>query len=95
MTIQGAAQASGWSPRMLRYIEQAGLLRPSRTESGYRDYSAEDVARLRTLKDLSTGFGLGVAELAFTVRLATEPKLRTAVGSWLEPRRDVPNAGTV
>ena len=28
LTIQEAAQTTDWSPRMLRYIERAGLIEP-------------------------------------------------------------------
>ena len=38
MTIGEASRRTGWSPRMLRYLEQEGLVVPDRTESGYRRY---------------------------------------------------------
>ena len=34
MTIQQAAEATGWSQRMLRYLEQAGLVAALRTPGG-------------------------------------------------------------
>ena len=36
LTINEAAETTGWSPRMLRYIESAGLIDLPRTPSGYR-----------------------------------------------------------
>jgi len=36
LTVGKAAAATGWSPRMLRYLEQAGLVVPQRTAKGYR-----------------------------------------------------------
>ena len=36
LTINEAAETTGWSPRMLRYIENAGLIELPRTDSGYR-----------------------------------------------------------
>ena len=36
LTINEAAETTGWSPRMLRYIESAGLIEPQRTPKGYR-----------------------------------------------------------
>jgi DNA-binding transcriptional MerR regulator len=36
LTINEAAQTTGWSARMLRYVEQTGLVSPARTEGGYR-----------------------------------------------------------
>ena len=50
LTIHEAAQTTGWTPRMLRYIERIGLIEPARTESGYRQYGAGELQRLRTLR---------------------------------------------
>ena len=38
LTINEAAETTGWSPRMLRYIEREGLIEPRRSDSGYRLY---------------------------------------------------------
>ena len=37
VTVQAAAR-TGWSPRMLRYLERAALVVPGRTAAGYRLY---------------------------------------------------------
>ena len=34
LTINEAAETTGWSPRMLRYLERVGLIEPNRTDSG-------------------------------------------------------------
>ena len=48
MKIGRAAELSGISAKMIRYYEAVGLLNSaSRTTSGYRDYSDQDVAILR------------------------------------------------
>ena len=48
MNIGQASQASGVSQRMIRHYEKIGLIPPPpRRDSGYRDYSDADVARLR------------------------------------------------
>lgn len=83
MTIGEASRRSGWSPRMLRYLEQDGLVVPSRTESRYRRYGVLELNQLRTLTDLRQGFGVELGELAFVVRLRREPDLRAAVETWL------------
>jgi MerR family transcriptional regulator, copper efflux regulator len=83
LTIQEAAELSGWSPRMLRYVEQAGLVAPSRSDSGYRLYGAAELQRLRTLRALLERFEIGLAEIGFARRLEEEPELRTAVSTWL------------
>ena len=63
LTIQEAAQTTDWSPRMLRYIERAGLIEPQRSEAGYRLYGPGELQRLRTLRELATRFGIGLAEI--------------------------------
>jgi DNA-binding transcriptional MerR regulator len=52
LTIHEAAATTGWSARMLRYIEDAGLVAPSRSLSGYRLYGPAELQRLRTLREL-------------------------------------------
>jgi DNA-binding transcriptional MerR regulator len=84
LTINEAAQTTGWSPRMLRYIERAGLLTLRRSPGGYRLYGAEQLQRLRTLRELLARFQFGLAELGFARRLRTEPDLARAVGEWFE-----------
>jgi DNA-binding transcriptional MerR regulator len=83
LTVGAAAAASGWSARMLRYLEQHGLVAPSRTEGGYRVYGLPELNRLRTLRDLRQRFGVELAELVFARRLRREPDLRAAVDAWL------------
>ena len=84
LTINEAAQTTGWSPRMLRYIERAGLLALRRSAGGYRLYGPEQLQRLRTLRELLDRFDFGLAELGFARRLRTEPALRRAVDEWFE-----------
>jgi len=83
LTVGQAAAATGWSPRMLRYLERAGLVIPGRTAGGYRQYSLLELNQLRSLADLRRRFGVGIDELAFTVRLQQEPALQAAVATWL------------
>jgi MerR family transcriptional regulator, copper efflux regulator len=83
ITIGEASRRTGWSPRMLRYLEHEGLVVPSRTEAGYRRYGVLELNQLRTLTDLRQGFGVELGELAFAVRLRREPDLRAAVETWL------------
>jgi MerR family transcriptional regulator, copper efflux regulator len=47
MNIGAASEASGVSQRMIRHYEKIGLIpSPARRDSGYRDYSSDDVHRL-------------------------------------------------
>lgn len=40
------------SPSKLRFLEDQGLISPSRTESGYRQYSDDEIQRIRTVLTL-------------------------------------------
>ena len=83
LTVGGAAKASGWSARMLRYLEESGLVVPRRSPSGYRLYGLRELNQLRSLTQLRRRFGVEIANLAFLVRLRREPPLRAAVETWL------------
>ena len=84
LTINEAARTTGWSARMLRYVEQTGLVSPARAASGYRLYGPAQLQRLRTLKELLARFDVGLSDVAFAARMATSADLRDAVGAWLE-----------
>jgi DNA-binding transcriptional MerR regulator len=83
LTIGAASARSGWSPRMLRYLESAGLVVPARTPAGYRRYGLRELNQLRALRELRRRFGVELDELAFALRLRREPDLRAAVETWL------------
>jgi len=82
-TIGEASRHTGWSPRMLRYLEEERLVVPSRTSAGYRRYGLRELNQLRALASLRSAFGVELAELAFVLRLRREPELRGAVETWL------------
>jgi len=84
VTVQEASAATGWSPRMLRYLEQRNLVRPARSPSGYRLYGAAELERLRSLRVLLDETGLELAEVAAVLRLRRDPELRERVESWLD-----------
>ena len=83
LPVGAAATETGWSARMLRYLEEHGLVVPRRTESGYRVYGLSELNRLRSLRDLRRRFGIDLAELAFARRLRRDAELRHSVDSWL------------
>jgi DNA-binding transcriptional MerR regulator len=83
LTVGEAAARTGWSPRMLRYLERDGLVIPKRNASGYRVYGARELDLLRSLKELRACHGVELDDVAFAARLHREPELRAAVESWL------------
>jgi DNA-binding transcriptional MerR regulator len=89
LTINEAAETTGWSARMLRYIESVGLVKPGRSGSGYRLYGPAELQRLSTLRELLDERQLELGEVGFAARLRREPQLREAIEQWLisEPAR--------
>jgi DNA-binding transcriptional MerR regulator len=87
-TVGAAAAETGWSARMLRYLEAHGLVAPTRTASGYRVYGLSELNRLRSLRDLRGRFALELTDLAFARRLRREPDLKRAVDAWLAAADD-------
>jgi DNA-binding transcriptional MerR regulator len=96
LTIQEAATTTGWSPRMLRYVESMGLIQSDRSPAGYRLYGPEQLQRLRTLRELLAAYDVGLSDMGFALRLRSEEDLSAAVEAWFEtqPSRpeDVPAA---
>src|SRR5690242_21323363 len=68
-TVGQAAAESGWSARMLRYLERHGLVQPRRTAAGYRLYGLAELNRLRSLRELRRRFGVELGDLVFARRL--------------------------
>ncbi len=73
MKIGDIARETGLSLRMIRHYEAQGLIpAPPRQNSGYRSYSAEDLARfnfIRRARDL----GFPLAEIASLLTLWQNP----------------------
>ena len=94
LTIHEAAQTTGWSSRMLRYVERLGLVEPRRSEAGYRLYGAEELQRMRTLRELLADHDIGLGEIGFAARLRRDGELRAAIEAWFQatpaPPQDVP-----
>ena len=88
-TVGQAAKKSGWSPRMLRYVERLGLVVPGRTASGYRLYGLGELNQLRSLAELRQRHGIDISDLVFAARLRREPELRKAVDGWLAGADDL------
>ena len=71
MNIGTAARQSGLPPKTIRYYEEIGLLTADRAANGYRDYSNEDVHRLRFVQR-SRSLGFSVEECRQLLSLYTD-----------------------
>jgi len=91
LTIHEAAETTGWSARMLRYIEREGLIDPRRSEAGYRLYGPGELQRLRTLRELLTEHDLSLGDVGFALRLRRDPETESAVEAWLAARPSRPD----
>ena len=87
MTVGEAAAQTGWSPRMLRYLEAVELVVPQRTANGYRAYGLLELNQLRSLRELRARFAVELTDVAFAARLEREPALRAGVETWLAGTR--------
>jgi MerR family copper efflux transcriptional regulator len=83
LSVGEAAKRTGWSARMLRYLEAAGLVVPARTRSGYRAYGVRELNQLQALRGLRRRFGIDIGDVAFAARLRREPDLKAALDTWL------------
>lgn len=96
MLISELARQSGISPRMLRYYEDQGLLRPVRRASGYREYRRVDQLRLMHIVTLqATGMTLEVIRRILPPLVAEAPLPQAdspLVAALREQRRQVVNA---
>jgi MerR family copper efflux transcriptional regulator len=90
LTINEAAETTGWSPRMLRYVERVGLVEPRRSAAGYRLYGPAELQRLRTLRELLDEHEIGLSDIAFALRMRREDELREATDAWLEAEAQRP-----
>ena len=69
--ISVAAELAGVHPQTLRIYERKGLLRPARTSGNTRRYSERDIARLRTIQEL-TQEGVNLAGVKKVMELQAE-----------------------
>jgi len=68
MNIGAAAEQAKLPPKTIRYYEDIALIRPARAANGYRDYSEQDVHRLRFLQRArSLGFTIEECRLLLSL----------------------------
>jgi DNA-binding transcriptional MerR regulator len=79
--IGDVAQATGLTPRAIRYYQELGLLKPAAHVSGAnRRYDDEDLERLRLIKRLREVVGLSLADVR--TFLETETERRVLAGEY-------------
>jgi DNA-binding transcriptional MerR regulator len=62
--IGDVAEATGLTPRAIRYYEECGLLQPASHRTGAnRRYEHDDLERLKLIKCLREDVGLGLADI--------------------------------
>lgn len=71
-SIGEVSQAVGLAPQTLRLWERERLVRPRRTDRGYRVYTEPDVTRLREIKQLRKAEGLNFAAIRKQIGEASE-----------------------
>lgn len=80
MRIGELARRTGVSERMLRYYENQGLLKPKRTDSGYRDYDSDEIDAAHRIRMLtSAGLKIGSIRLLLPCVLGEKPVFHPCV----------------
>lgn len=77
--IARAAALLGTTPRMLRYREALGLLRPPRGSGGHREYGEREIAAAAYAAELEQRYGVGPSELGFALRVLRDPAIAADV----------------
>lgn len=78
MTISEIAKRSGLSNKMIRDYEKAGLIAPAtRSDSGYRQYSEQDLETLSFIKH-ARDVDFSLAQIAMLLALKNNPQRTSA-----------------
>ena len=75
MRINEAAEQLGLSQRALKYYEKEGLLEVRRDENGYRNYSAQDLERLKKIS-LYRKLGIAIKDIESVLNIEDPARLR-------------------
>lgn len=70
--ISVAAELAGMHPQTLRQYDRMGLVTPRRTAGRGRRYSADDIAKLRLIQQLSQDEGINLAGIKRILELREE-----------------------
>jgi DNA-binding transcriptional MerR regulator len=86
LLVSEASRETGWSARMLHYIERHDLVVPRRSPNGYRIYESPELELLRRLRELRERFHFELSDVRFALRLRREPDLRHSLDAWIDSR---------
>ena len=95
--IGDAAARTGWSARMLRYLETVGLVVPARTAAGYRLYGPRELNQLRLPARAAAGALRGSSSTSSPSRpvCGASPRFARPSTTWLRWQRlRVPTGST-
>ena len=70
LTIHEAAETTGWSPRMLRYIERVGLIEPERSAPATASTARPSCSGCAPCASCSDEHDVGLSDIAFALRAA-------------------------
>jgi DNA-binding transcriptional MerR regulator len=89
--IGDVAEATGLTPRAIRYYQEVGLLKPAAYTSGSnRRYDDEDVERLHLIKRLREVVGLSLADIHTFLETEDERRaLKAAYHATSDPARQL------
>ncbi len=76
--IAEASRSIGVSPRVLRYWEQLGVIRPSRGPGGRRHFTRHDLLAMALMRSLQEESGVSIGELSL-LREASEREVAAAM----------------
>ena len=80
MNIGLASEKSGLPSKTIRYYEEIELIKPDRADNGYRDYSDNDIHRLRFLQR-SRSLGFSIEECRLLLSLYEDDR-RASADPW-------------
>lgn len=82
--ISVAAELAGMHPQTLRQYDRLGLVSPERTAGRGRRYSADDIARLQLIQQLSQEEGINLAGIRKILELQDQLRRTRARAAELE-----------
>ena len=95
LTVGDAAAQTGWSARMLRYLEDHGLVMPARTAAGYRLYGLAELNQLQLAPPAARALRASSSTSSPSRRAcAATPSSARAVDTWLATERAQRSTGS-